>query len=41
MHLLDWLVVITYLVWIVWSGVRKTHSMDELEGYFLAKRSLP
>jgi SSS family transporter len=41
MHLLDWLVVAAYLVWIVWSGVRKTHSTDELEGYFLAKRSLP
>src|SRR5918999_234536 len=41
MHPLDWGVVLAYLVWIVWSGVRKTHSMDELEGYFLAKRSLP
>ena len=41
MHLLDWLVVAAYLAWIVWSGVRKTHSTDELEGYFLAKRTLP
>src|SRR5215204_4710447 len=41
MHLVDWLVVVAYLVWIVWSGLRKTHSTDELEGYFLAKRSLP
>ncbi|HEY0872096.1 MAG TPA: sodium:solute symporter [Vicinamibacterales bacterium] len=41
MHALDWVVVVSYLVWIVWSGIRKTHSTDELEGYFLAKRSLP
>ena len=41
MHFIDWLVVAAYLVWIVWSGIRKTHSTDELEGYFLAKRSLP
>jgi Na+/proline symporter len=41
MHLVDWVVVAVYLVWIVWSGIRKTHSTDELEGYFLAKRSLP
>src|SRR5688500_2910696 len=41
MRVVDWLVVVAYLVWIVWSGIRKTHSTDELEGYFLAKRSLP
>ena len=41
MHLIDWLVVASYLVWIVWSGIRKTHSTGELDGYFLAKRSLP
>ena len=41
MSLVDWAVVAAYLVWIVWSGIRKTHSTDELEGYFLAKRSLP
>ncbi|HVH55579.1 MAG TPA: sodium:solute symporter [Vicinamibacterales bacterium] len=41
MRAVDWAVVAAYLVWIVWSGIRKTHSTDELEGYFLAKRSLP
>ena len=41
MHIVDWLVVVSYLLWIVWSGVRKTRSNDELEGYFLANRSLP
>jgi solute:Na+ symporter, SSS family len=41
MHVVDWIVVGAYLTWIVWSGIRKTHSTNELEGYFLAKRSLP
>ncbi len=41
MHLIDWLVVAAYLVWIVWDGLRRTHSTGELEGYFLANRSLP
>jgi SSS family transporter len=41
MHLLDWLVVAAYLVWIVWDGVRRSSRTDEVEGYFLANRSLP
>src|SRR5688500_13849530 len=41
MHALDWLVVAAYLVWIVWDGIRRSHSTGELEGYLLAKRSLP
>src|SRR5829696_5257994 len=41
MRAIDWLVVIAYLVWIVWDGLRKTHRTNELEGYFLANRSLP
>lgn len=41
MHLLDWLVVIVYLVWMVWDGLRRTHHTNEVEGYFLAGRSLP
>ena len=41
MRTLDWLVVAAYLVWIVWDGIRKSHSTGELEGYLLAKRSLP
>src|SRR5687768_2785360 len=41
MHALDWLVVAAYLVWIVWDGIRKTHSTGDLDGYLLAKRSLP
>ena len=41
MHRVDWLVVAAYLVWIVWDGIRKTHSTHDLDGYLLAKRSLP
>jgi len=41
MRAFDWLVVIAYLVWIVWDGLRKSHRTNELEGYFLANRSLP
>ena len=41
MHALDWVVVAAYLVWIVWDGLRRAHRTDELEGYFLANRSLP
>src|SRR5215210_3671089 len=41
MRAFDWIVVIVYLVWIVWDGLRKTHRTNELEGYFLANRSLP
>ena len=41
MHLLDWLIVVTYLVWVVWDGLRRTKATDQVEGYFLANRSLP
>src|SRR5829696_10263770 len=41
MHLLDWLVVVLYLIWMVWDGLRRTHAADEVEGYLLANRSLP
>src|SRR5829696_1592279 len=41
MRAVDWLVVVAYLIWIVWDGLRKAHRTSELEGYFLANRSLP
>jgi Na+/proline symporter len=41
MRTLDWLVVAAYLVWIAWSGLKRTRATDEIEGYFLARRSLP
>jgi solute:Na+ symporter, SSS family len=41
MHLLDWVVVVAYLVWVVWDGLRRSKATHEVEGYFLANRSLP
>jgi Na+/proline symporter len=41
MHLLDWFVVVGYLLWIVIDGLRRTKGATEVEGYFLANRSLP
>jgi Na+/proline symporter len=41
MHLLDWLVVVGYLVFIVYDGLKRTKASHEVEGYFLANRSLP
>ena len=41
MHILDWLVVGAYLVWIVHDGLKRTKRADQVEGYFLANRSLP
>jgi Na+/proline symporter len=41
MHTIDWLVVIGYLVWIVYDGLRRSKGTDKVDGYFLANRSLP
>src|SRR6266566_8831714 len=41
MHVIDWTVVVVYLVWIVWDGLRRSKGTDKVEGYFLGNRSLP
>src|SRR5687768_6145348 len=41
MHLVDWAVVVAYLVWVLSDGIRRTKNAKEIEGYFLANRSLP
>src|ERR671918_1997847 len=41
MHPVDWTIIGIYLVWIVWDGLRLTKRSHELEGYFLASRSIP
>jgi len=41
MRWLDWLVVVGYLVWVVSDGLKRSKRTDEVEGYFLANRSLP
>ncbi|MGH7562187.1 MAG: sodium:solute symporter [Gemmatimonadales bacterium] len=41
MHPLNWAIVIVYLVYVVWDGVRRAKGTHEIEGYFLANRNLP
>ena len=41
MHLLDWLIIIGYLSWILYDGIRRSKGTHAIEGYFLASRSLP
>ena len=41
MHLIDWAVLIVYIVWMVVDGIRLSKGTDKVEGYFLASRSLP
>src|SRR5262245_5183184 len=41
MHLIDWLIVVAYILWIVTDGLRRAKGTDKVEGYFLANRSLP
>ncbi|CAN5348576.1 hypothetical protein BH10ACI1_BH10ACI1_02500 [soil metagenome] len=41
MKLLDWIIVIAYLVYVIWDGIRMTKHSGSKEGYFLANRSLP
>lgn len=41
MKLLDWIVVVAYLVYITYDGIRLTKKSNEVEGYFLANRALP
>jgi solute:Na+ symporter, SSS family len=41
MHWIDWTLLIAYLAWIVISGIRMAKRSKEIEGYFLASRSIP
>ena len=41
MHPLNWAIVIVYLVYVVWDGIRRSKGTHEIEGYFLANRNLP
>src|SRR5712671_4554185 len=41
MRALDWVVVVVYIIWIVYDGLRRSKGTDKVEGYFLANRSLP
>jgi Na+/proline symporter len=41
MHPFDWLVLVSFIVWIVYDGLRRVKDSHELDGYLLAKRSIP
>jgi SSS family transporter len=41
LHPLNWAIVIVYLVYVVWDGIRRSKGTHEIEGYFLANRNLP
>lgn len=41
MHPLNWAIVIVYIGYVVWDGIRRSKGTHEIEGYFLANRNLP
>ena len=41
MHPVDWAIVLAYVVYIVWDGLRRVRGTDRMEGFLLADRSLP
>ena len=41
MHPIDWTVLVGFVVWIIYDGIKRTRDSQELDGYFLAKRSIP
>jgi len=41
MHPINWLIVVGYITYVVVDGVRRSKGTHEIQGYFLANRSLP
>ena len=41
MHPVDWTLLVAFTAWIVYDGLKRTKDSDELDGYLLAKRSIP
>ncbi len=41
MHWINWVIVVVYLAVVVVDGLRRTRGTTDIEGYFLAGRSLP
>jgi solute:Na+ symporter, SSS family len=41
MHPLDWLIVVGFVGWIIYDGLKRTKDSHEIDGYFLANRSIP
>ena len=41
MHPIDWGIIVVYLTWVIYDGLKRSKHTDGVEGYFLAGRSLP
>jgi SSS family transporter len=41
MTAIDWGILVIYLTWMNWDGLRRSKNTNKVEGYFLASRSLP
>lgn len=41
MRWLDWVVVVGYLTWVVWDGLKHSKNTGELDGYLRGNRRLP
>ncbi len=41
MHPVDWTILVAFVAWIVYDGLKRTKDSDKIEGYFLANRSIP
>ncbi len=41
MHPINWLVIVVYLAFVAYDGLRRSRGSEGLEGYLLANRSLP
>ncbi|MBP9899515.1 MAG: sodium:solute symporter [Gemmatimonadales bacterium] len=41
MHPLNWAIIVGYLIYVIWDGLRRSKDTTNIEGYFLANRSLP
>ncbi len=41
MHPIDWLILVGFTGWIVYDGLKRTKDSHDLDGYLLAKRSIP
>src|ERR671919_252775 len=41
MHPIDWAVLVGFVAWIVYDGLKRTKDSHHIDGYFLANRGIP
>ena len=41
MHPVNWAILVGYIAYVLWDGIRRSRDTHNIEGYFLANRSLP